>query len=62
MGRAGALDWGWNGLLLYGSHCAVVLADPDSLQTLQTFHLHTAPVVAVKWCARRRTRRPVPRR
>ena len=46
---AGALDWGWNGLVLYGCHQVVVAVDPESLQVLQTFHGHAAPVIRVRW-------------
>ena len=59
---AGALDWGWNGLVVYGCQAVVVLADPDSLQVLQTFHLHTAPVVCVRWYANSSTRPDMRRR
>jgi len=37
--------------VLYGCHQVVVAVDPESLQVLQTFHGHAAPVVRVRWYA-----------
>ncbi|XP_062567423.1 WD repeat-containing protein 11-like isoform X2 [Saccostrea cucullata] len=45
----GACDWGWPGLVAYGSHQYVVVADPASSQVTQVLGIHKGYVTCVKW-------------
>jgi hypothetical protein len=43
----GALEWGSQGLLAYGSNCSVVVIDTRNVQTVQTLEKHKHPVQKV---------------
>lgn len=45
----GACDWGWCGLVGYGSHRYVVVADLASSQVTQVLGIHKENVTCVKW-------------
>ncbi|XP_014675037.1 PREDICTED: WD repeat-containing protein 11-like [Priapulus caudatus] len=45
----GAVDWGFQGLLAYGSENVVVVVEPKIVQVIQALEKHRSPVVKVKW-------------
>jgi WD40 repeat protein len=44
------VDWGWQGLLAYGSQTLVVIVEPRTVQVYQTLDHHKHAVTKVKWC------------
>ncbi|XP_063687874.1 WD repeat-containing protein 11-like isoform X2 [Bolinopsis microptera] len=48
--NTGALDWGPQGLIAYGSHNSVAVVHVESLQLLQVLAAHNFNVSTVKWC------------
>ncbi|PRP73144.1 hypothetical protein PROFUN_03458 [Planoprotostelium fungivorum] len=45
----GAIDWGQQGLVAYGSHLYVLIVDPQSLNIVQTLDAHQSPVTLCRW-------------
>ncbi|RZF44986.1 hypothetical protein LSTR_LSTR001947 [Laodelphax striatellus] len=45
----GALDWGYHGLLAFGSNCSVVTTDTNNIQPVQCLTKHRAIVNKVLW-------------
>ncbi|XP_065339644.1 WD repeat-containing protein 11-like [Cloeon dipterum] len=45
----GALEWGAQGLLAYGSNCSVVVLDTRNIQPVQTLEKHKHPVQKICW-------------
>eukprot|EP01134_Creolimax_fragrantissima_P002372 CFRG2372T1 len=45
----GAVDWGWQGLVAFGSQCIVSVCHPASFTTVQTLNYHHNFITAVKW-------------